>query len=121
MKRQSGMTLFEVLVALAVFATAAVALVQAGSAHLSSLSYLEQKTFANWVASDRQASLTLAKTWPQLGKKNGDTDMAGRTWYWRQEVVETTDSQLRGVRVEVFDSEKANVPLASILSYQRKR
>lgn len=121
MKHQAGMTLFEVLVALAVFATAAVALVQAGSAHLNSLSYLEQKTFANWVASDRQAQVTLAKEWPKMGKSSGETEMAGNTWFWRQEVLETTDAQFRGVRVDVFENDKSTSPLVSLTSFQRKR
>lgn len=41
-RSQSGMTLLEVLVALAIFATAAISVIRAVTQHINTLSYLEE-------------------------------------------------------------------------------
>ena len=65
MKRR-GFTLLEVLVALAVFASAGIALMQATAAHLNALGQLEEITLANYVAGNRLAELQLKILWEEL-------------------------------------------------------
>ncbi|GAA5216554.1 type II secretion system minor pseudopilin GspI [Corallincola platygyrae] len=115
-----GMTLLEVLVALAIFASAAISLAQATSGHLNSLSYLEQSTMASWVASNRMTEIALANEWPKLSISRGTMEMAGHTWHWTQQGLETPDKEFRGVRVEVFLNEKDKSPMASLVTYRSK-
>ncbi len=94
-----GFTLIEVLVALAIVAIGMAAVLGALSSSAGTLSYLRDKTFAQWVALNQIANDRLSGQQPPTGNSNGDTDFAGRKWHWRQEVVAT---QVPGVvRIDV--------------------
>lgn len=58
-----GMTLLEVMVALAVFAIAGLAVMKTASEHLSGLNYLEQKTLATWVVENQLVQQKLEAKW----------------------------------------------------------
>lgn len=94
-----GFTLIEVLVALTIVAVGMAAVMGALTSSASTTSYLRDKTFAQWVALNQIANLRLSGQQPPTGKSDGDTDFAGRTWHWQQEVVTT---ELPGVeRIDV--------------------
>ena len=94
-----GFTLIEVLVALAIVAIGMAAVMSALTSSANTISYLRDKTFAQWVALNQIANLRLSGQQPPTGNSNGDTDFAGRSWHWRQEVVTT---QVPGVeRIDV--------------------
>ena len=101
MRAARGFTLLEVLVALAVFALAITALVQAGSQRADNLGYLRDRTLAGWIAADRITALRLEPGWPDTGTRTGEIEMAGRTWHWRAEVRETPEEAVRRVDVAV--------------------
>ena len=87
-----GFTLVEVMVALAVVAVALPALLVTLSQQLDGLRYLEDRTHAQWVAANRLAELRLvvgAKGSLQTARVSGTEEMAGRSWYWWSEGVET--------------------------------
>jgi general secretion pathway protein I len=94
-----GFTLIEVLVALTIVAVGMAAVMGALTSSASTAAYLRDKTFAQWVALNQIANLRLSGQQPPTGKSDGDTDFAGRTWHWQQEVVTT---ELPGVeRIDV--------------------
>ena len=109
-----GMTLLEVLVALAIFATAAIAIIRSVSQHINTLSYLEQKTFAAMVV-DNQMALQMLKP-SSLTARSGTEKMAGQTWYWKITPIATTDNLLKAFDVSVSTSKKAS-PLVTVRSY----
>ena len=87
-----GFTLVEVMVALAVVAVALPALLVTLSQQLDGLRYLEDRTHAQWVAANRLAELRLvvgAKGSLQTGLISGTEELAGRSWYWWSEGMET--------------------------------
>ena len=87
-----GFTLVEVMVALAVVAVALPALLVTLSQQLDGLRYLEDRTHAQWVAANRLSELRLvvgAKGSLQTGRISGIEELAGRSWYWWSEGVET--------------------------------
>ena len=57
--RQCGMTLLEVMLALVILAVSGLAVIKSASDALNNQGYLEQKTLALWVASNRLAELKL--------------------------------------------------------------
>jgi general secretion pathway protein I len=94
-----GFTLIEVLVALAIVVVGMAAVMGALTSSASTAAYLRDKTFAQWVALNQIANLRLSGQQPPTGKSDGNTDFAGRTWHWHQEVVTT---ELPGVeRIDV--------------------
>lgn len=111
------MTLVEVLVALSVFALAGVAVLQTTARQASSLSRLEEKTFASWVAENQQVRLRLEQQWPEATWVKGETVFAGVRWYWRWQGVETGDPQVRALDVEVRRHKEAFAADASLRSY----
>src|SRR2546430_4344448 len=64
-------------------------------------SYLRDKTFAQWVALNKIANLRLSGQQPQTGNSDGDTDFAGRSWHWHQEVVTTEVPGVERIDVSV--------------------
>jgi general secretion pathway protein I len=116
MTRSKGMTLLEVLIALAIFATASISVIRAVSQHVNTVHSLEEKMFAAMVA-DNQMSLIMLDP-DSLAAKSGKTEMAGQTWYWKVTLVKTTDSVLRAFDVSVGLSEKGS-PIVQVRSYVR--
>lgn len=118
--RTKGFTLLEVMLAMAVFAIAGVALLGVADNNYKSISHLEEKMFANWVASNQLVEASLSKNWPPKNNKKGEVEMAGRTWYWQQKVQKTGDTNMRALTVEVRRNEKDELFVASMLTYLAK-
>ena len=103
-----GFTLVEVMVALAVVAVALPALLLTLSQQLDGLRYLEDRTHAQWVAANRLAELRLvagAKGSLQTGRVSGTEELAGRSWYWWSEGVETEVPGFFRYEIVVSDQE----------------
>lgn len=113
-KTTRGMTLLEVLVALAIFATAAISIIRSVTQHINTLSYLEQKTFAAMVVDNQMAKVMLSKE--PLKARNGKETLAGVEWYWKVTPVSTVDNFLKAFDVSVSDSEKGS-PIVTVRSY----
>lgn len=105
MRLMRGFTLIEVMVALSVFSLAALAALQAASGHLTGLSALQDKTFAQYVASNRLAELSIENNWPLGNGRKGQQEQADITWYWQQQVTETVTPNVVAVTIKVMKSE----------------
>ncbi|HDV8799618.1 TPA: type II secretion system minor pseudopilin GspI [Escherichia coli] len=99
MKR--GFTLLEVMLALAIFALAAMAVLQIASGALSNQQILEEKTVAGWVAENQTALLYLMTREQRAVRHQGESDMAGSRWYWRTTPLSTGNALLQAVDIEV--------------------
>ena len=120
MKRNNrGFTLIEVMVAIAIFAMAALAAVSAASGHLNSLSTIQQRTFAQYVAANRLTELNLTTTWPLKDNQRGSERQGGVEWQWRQQVVETVTPNVVAVTIEVTQGEQ-DYQWARLTQYIRK-
>jgi general secretion pathway protein I len=115
--RATGMTLLEVMVALLIFAITGTAVMKAASEHLNNITVIEDVTFATWVANNRLARVQLEGRWPPQNNHKGSEELAGRTWYWRQIVKETTDKDMRSVEVEVGLTADANSAITSVSTF----
>jgi len=100
-----GFTLIEVLVALAIVAIGMAAVMGALTSSANTISYLRDKTLAQWVALNQIANLRLSGRQPPTGVSNGDTDFASRSWHWRQEVVATEVPGVERIDISVRPAE----------------
>jgi general secretion pathway protein I len=92
----------EILVALAVLAVALTAVARSLGAAIDTTAALRDRTLARWVAEDRLTELELSRQWPELDVKEGDADMGGRAFHWRQETGVTPAARMRRVEVSVL-------------------
>lgn len=114
---ESGFTLIEVMVALAIIATVLGALIQAAGANAANAGKLRDKTVAQWVASNKLAEMQISGTFPDTGSKTGESEMLGLTWHWKTIVQKVEDEDLRRVDIQVRRSEDAKNPVASIAGF----
>ena len=118
-RRQQGMTLLEVMLALVILATSGLAVMTAASEALNNQAYLQQKTLALWVASNRLVELKLQEQWPSASWKYDSEELAGNLWYLRYQTVQTGDSDFKALDIEV-STKKEGSPLAYIRTYIAK-
>jgi len=112
-----GFTLIEVLVALAIIATSIGAIISSSGSQAEQSLYLKQKSIAHWVALNEITELQINKTWPNLGKSEGDTAMANKNWYWTRTVKKTEDDNSREVEFEIFSDKKRFKNLTKLTAY----
>lgn len=117
MSKQTGLTLLEVMVALFIFALTATSIMKAATEHLRGLSTLESLTFATWVANNELNNLMVEQRWPPENNKKGYIEMAGTTWYFRHEVSQTQDKELRQVEVLVATDEQMENVVTSMSTF----
>lgn len=99
-KRESGFTLIEVMVALAILAVVAVAASRASSAYLSSVDVLRTRTLAHFVAQNAAADLRIQETWLTANSSQA-INAQGRDWQVEMVVADTQTAALKKVNITV--------------------
>ena len=114
--RQCGMTLLEVMLALVILAMSGLAVMKTASETLNNQLYLEQKTLALWIASNRLVELKLEDKPLPASWKNESEEFSGSTWYLRYKTVATGNNEFKALDIEV-SKKKAGYALAYIRTY----
>ncbi len=112
-----GFTLIEVMLAMAIFSIAGLALLAAADNNYRHINHLEEQMFANWVAANQLVAVSLEQAWPPKNNRKGDVKMAGRTWFWQQKVIKTEHTKVRAVILEVRRDEDDELAVASLTTY----
>ncbi len=120
-KFNKGFTLIEVMLAMAVFSIAGIAILGTADTNARNLGHLESKIVASWVASNQLVEASLDTTWPPKNNKKGKVELAGQEWFWQQKVLKTTDKDLRAIVMEVRLEEKDRSALTSLTTYVSKK
>ncbi len=100
-RRQTGFTLLEVVIALAVLALALAAFIGSSGNAAGQAAYLRDRTLAHWVAMNVLADYRLERPWPPLGRREGSAELAGRSWRWQATVAATPEKDMRRIDVRV--------------------
>ena len=106
-----GFTLIEVLVALVIVAFGIGALLTTLTSSADNVSFLRDKSFAEWIALNRISELRLTAAQPPVGSSNGEVEYAGSQWRWTQEVIDPGIAGIR--RVDVAVSRVPDTPSVS--------
>lgn len=96
---ERGFTLLEMLVALAVFSLAALALLRLEGATVRQTGQLDERMLAQLVARNLAVETLTDPAPPPIGANTGETVNGGRRWRWSRVTSRTPDQSL--VRVDI--------------------
>jgi len=117
--RHTGFTLVEVLVALAVLAIALAGIMRVTSQAISTSYTLRERNLALWVAQNRLVMHQLKRDWPDTDTVDGDAEMAGVKWFWREQVSATPQKDMRRIEISVRRTADSKDSLVNLAGYLR--
>jgi len=89
------------MVALVIVALGMMAVHNSLNSYAVSAAYIEQKTLASWIATNKIVELSVAPTWPAIGDYDEDVEFAGQKWLCEIVISETDVDNLRRADVSV--------------------
>jgi len=119
---QTGFTLVEVMVALAIVAIALPALVFAYLQYVDSTGYLRDKLLATQIVENKWAEVQLLnaeKNFNLDGEQRGQYELAERTWYWRLKKEKTEVDGFFRYELSVSQAEDDDFPLQTQIFFLR--
>jgi general secretion pathway protein I len=117
--RIEGLTLIEVLIALAIIGIALTAIIKAVSQSIRATTYLQEKTIALWVGEQvlneaRVGILSLDES----DQTKHKIMMLTKNWYWQANQISTPNLHIKKIEVKVFTNVDEDAkPLISLESY----
>ncbi|PKH22204.1 type II secretion system protein GspI [Enterobacterales bacterium CwR94] len=115
---QRGMTLIEVMIAMALLATAGLALMKTSHEQVRNLDYLERKQMAAWVAENQLVTMQLQPLRAALSTQRGEIVMANQRWFWSQRAVATDNPAVWAIEVEVRETAAAPRPIVRLHAWR---
>ena len=109
---ENGFTLIEMLVALAVFALAAMALVRLEALTLRTTATVAERTYAQVTLNNLAVTLLTDPRAPTVGRAEGTIVNAGQSWRWAREVTRTDDPNF--VRIDLTLRNDADRPAGAL-------
>lgn len=108
--KSKGFTLLEVMVALAIFAVAAVALTKVAMQYTQSTSNAILRTKAQFVAMNEVALMEINQEWLQ-GTQSKQVTSQGETWQINKSAESTVSPNVQKVdlQISLYDSDKGKV------------
>jgi len=113
--RDAGFTLIEIMVALAVFSLAALALLRLESATVRGAGILQTSVTADMVAQNVAIDAMTGAQPPTAGRERGTETNGGRTWAWTRAVSALGGGQVMRIDVAVSDPRGGQVLARSTL------
>jgi general secretion pathway protein I len=111
---EHGFTLVEMLVALAIFSLAAMALLRLEGATVTTTALLQEQALAQTVARNLAVEVLTDPRPPAFGASRGESINAGRKWRWVRVVGRSPEPRIQQIRIEVRSDrgpEAANLTL----------
>ena len=106
MNKQSGMTLLEVLLAMSIFATVALALMSSMQGQRNAIERMRNETLALWIADNQLKSQDTFND--ENTSSSGKEIINGEEWNWRSDVHSSKDGTLleRTITVTLHNAQK---------------
>jgi general secretion pathway protein I len=104
--RQSGFTLIEVLLALAIIAIALTALIKSTAQNVSNTHRIKEKTISHWIAMQGTAMIQLGLLPLKVNQEVTQvTTMFGQHWYWRAKIIKTPLKSVEQITIKVSSNQ----------------
>lgn len=118
--KSSGLTLLEVLIALAIVSIALTAIIKASSQAIQGTEYLENKTEAQWVAELvlNEARLNLLMLPSSPDKISNTTVMLNKKWYWDAYETTSANNHIKKIEIAVFPTPEKTAPVMQLTGYR---
>ncbi len=100
-KPQTGFTLIEVMVALAIVALSLSAVVASVSQMVQAASAIQERTYASWIAQNKISEIRLSNVTPEVSETDDQVTFASVEWALRTTISETGVENLYRVDVAV--------------------
>ena len=98
---EAGFTLIEMLVALAIFSLAALALLRLGGATATNSARLQDQAIAQIVARNIAVETLTDSEPPPFGSLTGETVNAGRRWIWTRATGRSPEPRIQQIEIRV--------------------
>lgn len=105
---ETGFTLIEVLVALAIFGIVALTLLTTSRDQIRQASAVEDRLVAHWVALNTLTDLQAGSEYLEIGSSDSTAVMAGRDWYVSILVSATPSASVRHLDISVAPYDPIN-------------
>ena len=115
---ERGFTLIEMLVALAIFSLAALALLRLGGATATNSASLSDQAVAQIVARNLAVETISDPQPPAFGTSQGDAANAGRRWRWTRTVRRSPEARIQ--QIEILVQPEAGGPGRASLTIFRR-
>lgn len=101
--REGGFTLLEMLVALAVFSIAALALLNLETVTVTNTGRIADRTIGQIVARNVAVEALTDPVPPAIGTENGEELSGGRLWQWTRVTGSSPESRILQIEISVID------------------
>ncbi len=101
---EAGFTLIEMLVALAIFSLAALALLRLGGATAANSARLQEQALAQTVARNLAVEVLSDPEPPPFGALNGEAVNGGRRWVWTRTTARSPEARIQQISIQVANA-----------------
>lgn len=108
LSRNSGFTLLETLVALAILAIALAAVMRATGAATNHAEEMRIRLLADWVAQNRLALHAARGDWLPVGIQTGEETQADMRLLWEENISNTPNPAFRRIEISISDPAETN-------------
>lgn len=120
-KFNSGFTLLETLVALAILAIAMAAVMRATGGGINHAESMRKRILADWVAQNRLAQHAALGDFISPGSQNGEATQAGVRFIWKEEIGATPNPSFRRIEVSVYEPDNPDYALRRLSGFLVKK
>ncbi|MGJ8535918.1 MAG: type II secretion system minor pseudopilin GspI [Parasphingopyxis sp.] len=114
---EAGFTLLEMLVALAVFSIAALALLNLETVTVTNTNHIADRTFGQIVAHNIAVETLTDPAPPSIGTASGEEANGGRNWQWTRVTGASPEERILQIEIAVTDEAGAHAADLTIFRF----